>query len=420
MVSLKVSGAVIITALLSQTLAHPGHDLTQEIAERNEFLQYSKRASNCDVALLKRGIDSKQHERRSRAIEQARAARGLPQKADLLRRDATDVSHLSSLDVSPTTSSVESIIFANSTCLLSPEGEEGPYYVKGEYIRSNITETEPGVLVTWDLQFIDINTCLPIENLTSDIWHCNATGVYAGVVATGNGDSTDETNIDKTFLRGLQTTDSDGVVQYTSIFPGYYSGRATHVHVETHLNGTVLPNGTYTGGSVAHIGQFFFDQDLITEINELSPYSENTNTITTNVEDRVVQGELENDSDPFLNYVLLGEKVEDGLFMWVTLYVDPSATYTSSPASELTADGGVAVSGGTSSGPSGGSGGGAGGNGTMPSGAAPSGAMPSGSVGGGANVTVSTSGIVSTTASSATSSVATSGASRKRALAFLF
>lgn len=79
MVSLKVSRAVVVAALLSRTLAHPGHDLTQEIAERNEFLQHSKRASNCDVALRKRGIDSKQNERRQLAIEQARAARGLPQ-----------------------------------------------------------------------------------------------------------------------------------------------------------------------------------------------------------------------------------------------------------------------------------------------------------------------------------------------------
>ncbi|PVH79822.1 aromatic compound dioxygenase [Cadophora sp. DSE1049] len=420
MVSLKISKTVLIAAFLSQTLAHPGHDLTQEIAERSEFMQNSKRASNCDVALRKRGIDSKQQERRRRAIQEARAARGLPQKADVMRRDATDESHLSSLDVTPTTSNVESIIFDNSTCVLSPEGEEGPYYVKGEYIRSNITESEPGVSVTWDLQFIDVNTCEPIENLTSDIWHCNATGVYAGVVATGNGDSSDESNIDKTFLRGLQTTDSDGVVQYESIFPGYYSGRATHVHVETHLNGTVLPNGTYTGGSIAHIGQFFFDQDLITEVNTLSPYSDNTNTITTNADDRVVQGELDNDSDPFLNYVLLGDSVEDGLFMWVTLYVDTSASYTSSPASELTADGGVSVSGGTSSGPSGGSGSdGPGGNGTMPSGAAPSGAVPSGSVGGntgGSNSTVSTT----TAASTASSVVSTSGGNRKRVFGFLY
>ena len=110
-------------------------------------------------------------------------------------------------------------------------------------------------------------------NLTSDIWHCNATGVYSGIVADGNGNLNDASNINKTFLRGLQTTDSDGVVQYSSIFPGHYSARATHVHVQTHLNGTILPNGTYSGGSVSHIGQFFFDQDLITEVNTLPPYS---------------------------------------------------------------------------------------------------------------------------------------------------
>ncbi|KAH6717462.1 Intradiol ring-cleavage dioxygenase [Leptodontidium sp. MPI-SDFR-AT-0119] len=347
--------------LLSHAFAHQGHDLTQEIAERNAFYKTAKRdLSHCDVTLRKRGTHARQQERREAAIAKARAARGLPQKRNVAKRDATDVSHLSSLDVTPTTSGVEDIIFANSTCLLSPEGEEGPYYVKGEYIRSDISEDQPGVEVIWDLQFINAETCEPIENLTSDIWHCNATGVYAGVIATGNGNTADTSNIDKTFLRGLQTTDSEGVVQYTSIFPGYYSGRATHVHVETHLNGTVLPNGTYTGGSIAHIGQFFFDQDLITEVNALSPYSENTNTITENADDRVVSAELENDADPFLNYVLLGDSVSDGLFMWVTLSVNPSASYTSSPASELTADGGVAVS-SSSSGPSGVNGG----NGTM-------------------------------------------------------
>ncbi|KAH8589219.1 Intradiol ring-cleavage dioxygenase [Bisporella sp. PMI_857] len=403
-----------IAALSLQVFAHPGQDISQEIAERNDFYQYAKRASNCDTALRKRGIHDRQQERRRAAIERARTARGLPQKRDVVRRDATDVSHLSSLDVTPTTSGVESIIFANSTCLLSPEGEEGPYYVKGEYIRSDISEDQVGVDVVWDLQFVDIETCDPIENLTSDIWHCNATGVYAGVVATGNGNENDASNINKTFLRGLQTSDSEGVVQYTSIFPGYYSGRATHVHVETHLNGTILPNGTYTGGSTAHIGQFFFDQDLITEVNTLSPYSENTNTLTTNADDRVVQGELANDSDPFLNYVLLGDSVSDGLFMWVTLYVNTSASYTSSPASELTASGGISVSSGSSSGISGGNS-----NGTMPSGAFPSGAAPSGAAPSvAASAGSSTSAATSSASSSASSYVSTSGANRREAFRF--
>ena len=79
MVCLKLPGIVLIAALLSQTLAHPGEDRAREIAKRAEFLQYSKRGSNCDGALRKRGIDYKQHKRRLRALEEARAARGLPQ-----------------------------------------------------------------------------------------------------------------------------------------------------------------------------------------------------------------------------------------------------------------------------------------------------------------------------------------------------
>ena len=63
-----------------------------------------------------------------------------------------------------------------------------------------------------------------------DLWNCNATGVYAGIVATGNGNGLDDpTNINNTFLRGIQKVDHDGVATFESIFPGHYSGRATHI-----------------------------------------------------------------------------------------------------------------------------------------------------------------------------------------------
>lgn len=119
-------------ALLSQVIAHPGHDLTEEIAERNAFFESAKRdLRHCDFALRKRGIEHSQQRRRLVAIEKARAARGLPQsqykslvlcqtrtdeisERDVMRRDPTDESHLSTLDVTPTTSGVEDIIFANS------------------------------------------------------------------------------------------------------------------------------------------------------------------------------------------------------------------------------------------------------------------------------------------------------------------
>lgn len=70
--------------------------------------------------------------------------------------------------MTPTESGVDTIIFGNSTCALSPEGEEGPYYVKGEYIRSDISEDQAGVEVIWDLQFINTETCEPIEDLTAE------------------------------------------------------------------------------------------------------------------------------------------------------------------------------------------------------------------------------------------------------------
>lgn len=76
----KALQVVATAALLSQVVAHPGHDLGVEIAERNTALQHSKRdLSHCESALRRRGVESRQHQRRREAIVKARAARGLPQ-----------------------------------------------------------------------------------------------------------------------------------------------------------------------------------------------------------------------------------------------------------------------------------------------------------------------------------------------------
>lgn len=84
MVSSIFLSVATLAVLLTPVLAHPSHDLTQEIAERNSFLQFSKRASNCDIALRKRGIESKSSERRRAGIQKARVARGLPQSMSSL------------------------------------------------------------------------------------------------------------------------------------------------------------------------------------------------------------------------------------------------------------------------------------------------------------------------------------------------
>lgn len=192
----------------------------------------------------------------------------------------------------------------------------------------------------------------------------------------GNGNAADTANINATFLRGIQQSDSDGVVTFETVFPGHYSGRTTHHHMVAHLNATVLSNGTLTGGTVAHVGQVFWDQDLIYAVEATYPYNTNNITITTNVDDRVFQAETEDTtSDPVFEYVYLGEDLSDGLFGWITIAVNTSATYDPNYSFVLTADGGVAESGGDDTV----DGGSAGGNGTnstsFPSGSL-SGALP--------------------------------------------
>lgn len=175
---------------------------------------------------------------------------------------------------------------------------------------------------------------------------CNSTGVYSGVVANGNGDG-DDSNLDNTALRGIQPTDSDGVAGFDTIFPGHYSGRATHIHVVTHIGSTVLDNGTLTGGTITHTGQLFFDQSLITEVNELSPYNEDTAAVVENVDDRVfADATVTTGADPVFNYVLLGDDVSDGLFGWTSIGIDTSASYTASEAAHYYASGGVSESSG--------------------------------------------------------------------------
>lgn len=130
--------------------------------------------------------------------------------------------------------------------------------------------------VHYELQFVDISTCKPATNILVDVWSCNATGVYSGVSAAGQG------GLSSSFLRGVQPTDADGVVEFDTIFPGHYSGRATHEHIITHTGATVLANGSYSGGHVSHLSQLFFDQALINAIEKLAPYNTNTIPQTTN------------------------------------------------------------------------------------------------------------------------------------------
>lgn len=140
----------------------------------------------------------------------------------------------------------------------------------------------------------------------------------------------------------MQKTDADGVANFQSIFPGHYGGRATHVHLVAHTGGAALANSTFSGGgTVSHVGQTFYPDDLIAAVEATAPYSSNAQKLTTNERDMIAAGQATADYDPFPQYVLLGDSVADGIISWIQIGIDASASYEIHSAATLTEAGGV-------------------------------------------------------------------------------
>lgn len=202
---------------------------------------------------------------------------------------------------------------SNTSCILTPDNANGPYYVLGEHIRTDVREGQPGIPLHLEMQFTEVSNCKPAVPLVVDIWSCNASGIYSGVSAAGQG------GLKTTFLRGVQETDKDGVVSFDSIFPGHYSGRASHEHILTHSGATILPNKTFSGGHVSHLSQLFFDPALIDAVEATDPYNKNRIPRTSNDVDGYTGYAATSAYDPFAEYIMLGSKLSDGLFMWADL-----------------------------------------------------------------------------------------------------
>lgn len=190
----------------------------------------------------------------------------------------------SSTYAASTSAAISVTVTASSTCTATLEGEEGPYFVDDSasgYNRTNIlsnldgSETQTGIPLTLTLYVFDSkNTCGAMQNVQVDIWHCNAYGVYSAESV--------ENTVGQTWLRGYQLSDVNGKVTFTTIFPGWYSGRTTHIHLR--LRSTY--DSTDTSGS--NTMQLLFDQTLINTINTtVSPYSVNGTNPTTNAIDRI-------------------------------------------------------------------------------------------------------------------------------------
>jgi protocatechuate 3,4-dioxygenase beta subunit len=110
---------------------------------------------------------------------------------------------------------------------LTAQTTEGPYYFDPGLARANITEGLPGVPLEVRFAVTDRKGA-PCAGLRVDIWHCDAAGLYSGYA--GQGEERGVSTKGKTFLRGTQAADKEGVATFHSIYPGWYEGRATHIH----------------------------------------------------------------------------------------------------------------------------------------------------------------------------------------------
>lgn len=175
--------------------------------------------------------------------------------------DAVTTSTRTSSDSTSDTTST-----AAPSCVLTAALTEGPYFVDERLYRSDIRsdpvtgEVAQGALLglTFNVSRVANSACTPLTGAYLDVWHANALGLYSDEQALGTGG--------EKFLRGYQITDAAGVAQFTTIYPGWYSGRAVHIHFKLRL---------FTGATTSYefTSQFFFDDSLTDSVYTLSPYN---------------------------------------------------------------------------------------------------------------------------------------------------
>ena len=183
------------------------------------------------------------------------------------------------------TTSTTGTTTTGASCVLTAALTEGPFFVDEKLNRSDI-RTDPGssvvsegipLALAFNVSRIANSACTPLTGAYLDVWHCDSTGTYSDVSGSS-----------RKFLRGYQITDANGVAAFTTIYPGWYSGRAVHIHFKLRL---------YAGSSKTYefTSQFFFDDTLTDSVYTQSPYSSRASRNTRNTSDGIYNSLSTND-----------------------------------------------------------------------------------------------------------------------------
>jgi protocatechuate 3,4-dioxygenase beta subunit len=179
----------------------------------------------------------------------------------------------------------------NKTCTLTPslieiEGTpqqiEGPYFVDGMPNRSDLRSSDDtiqeGIPLHLNLNVYDVDddgSCIPFSGAKVDIWEANPQGIYSGVAEDGTEG--------KDFLRGYQITDDNGTVQFTTVYPGWYEGRAIHIHVKVRSAEALHNPFEWTS-------QFYLNNSINEQVHKQPPYSDHGPVAMLNEEDGIYAG----------------------------------------------------------------------------------------------------------------------------------
>lgn len=173
----------------------------------------------------------------------------------------------------------------NDSCPLSPTETKGPFPIKtpSQLVQENIKSDRVGIALLINLTIENKNNnCSVLEGAIVDVWHCDKDGNYSEYGGTQM-QQTDYTSVH--FLRGRQTTNANGIASFISIYPGWYSGRAPHIHIE------VLSKS----GSSLLITQVAFPENVSSQVYSSSAYSSHGQSDTSNSSDNVFSDSLSNE-----------------------------------------------------------------------------------------------------------------------------
>jgi protocatechuate 3,4-dioxygenase beta subunit len=188
------------------------------------------------------------------------------------RASTTSASSGSTLAPSESAALTVADFTALGVCRLLPEQTSGPFPLDRQLDRRDVREGAVGQPMRLGFRVVD-EACTGLPGAVAEIWHCDASGDYSAFVDGGGGKDEAEGT---TFLRGSQTANDDGIVEFLSIVPGWYTGRAVHVHVRVHVDGTTRLTT-----------QVYFDAEHLAKVYAAEPYAVFGPPDTSNADDGI-------------------------------------------------------------------------------------------------------------------------------------